>query len=986
MASNDLEVVLRIRALVEGLKDLGLLSDGVDDVGKSSSEAAQTAQALGGALSQLEKEQRLVDNFRDLQSEVSKTDKSLDEARKTTSELAKEMSAAEKPSKGLEATFNRSRVETKKLAAQYQDQKLKLQNVRKEMASVGISTKNLAAHQATLRKELKASEKNLTDLKTKLVQTRNESKKKLADPTAKLNKGLKESNNLTADLRNELARLVTAGALAKFVSNSVESVRKAEASFRGLEAVAEHAGIGIGVAFQEAAKLSADGLLLVTDASKSLQNLLARGYNLDQAIQTINRLKDAAAFNRVAHLSLSEAVLTATEGLKNENSVLVDNAGVTKNVSKLWAEYAKEIGKSVTQLSQAEKIQAEVNGILHETEAQAGNAAKALEGFEGKAAALNKSINDLHVAFGVALFPALIKLAEFGTLVVNDFVKPLLGGVEILAIKFAAFASSTDDMWTFLTSGNREAMAAFDEVINNFELADEMAAQVVERYEEGLIPAAQAATGSLKKQGEQLKETTDDADKLSETTQALVDKLDGLTKKGGDAGDSLSKVFKDIDASSVEGIRAYGEALQHLIDEGKLAASVVRDELAVALAKLSGADLQIFQTNAIAAFGGAADKAGELATLLDGSLSAALKRIGADVHEVETGITSAGQDIIDTFQAIASNAQASGTHITAAFNAALGKLGNNKELQALKINLQTAFEAGKISAAEALPLFAAVEAKLREVKGAAKETKEEFAGLTEASTQAADEAAVAAASWSSFWTDLRDSFYEMSDEIGEAYDTILDRNAQLNHTTFGFFDNLNDGLSGLTRTYQDQETKFNALMRQIDEGTLSANRLESAGNTAARSFGLLGRERLAELRGALDDALRKIERLDESSQRTLEGLQDRLDRLQGNEQDIQQREYERQRKDLEKQLEQAQDIGATDAAADLQKALQLLQQVNRAEAQRIQERQAERDRPPQQDQSVPNLNATIEVNGVTEPEAVARLIEPQLRKILGRSS
>ncbi|MNP86589.1 hypothetical protein D3C76_1869210 [compost metagenome] len=36
----------------------------------------------------------------------------------------------------------------------------------------------------------------------------------------------------------------------------------------------------------------------------------------------INRLKDAAAFNRQANLGLSEAVLTATEGLKNENSVL----------------------------------------------------------------------------------------------------------------------------------------------------------------------------------------------------------------------------------------------------------------------------------------------------------------------------------------------------------------------------------------------------------------------------------------------------------------------------------------------------------------------------------------------------------------------------------------------------------------------------------------------------------------------------------------
>lgn len=35
--------------------------------------------------------------------------------------------------------------------------------------------------------------------------------------------------------------------------------------------------------------------------------------------------------------------MSATEGLKNENSILVDNAGVTKNVAKMREEYAKKI-------------------------------------------------------------------------------------------------------------------------------------------------------------------------------------------------------------------------------------------------------------------------------------------------------------------------------------------------------------------------------------------------------------------------------------------------------------------------------------------------------------------------------------------------------------------------------------------------------------------------------------------------------------------
>lgn len=40
----------------------------------------------------------------------------------------------------------------------------------------------------------------------------------------------------------------------------------------------------------------------------------------------MDRFKNSAAFGRQASLSLGEAVKTATEGLKNENSILVDNA------------------------------------------------------------------------------------------------------------------------------------------------------------------------------------------------------------------------------------------------------------------------------------------------------------------------------------------------------------------------------------------------------------------------------------------------------------------------------------------------------------------------------------------------------------------------------------------------------------------------------------------------------------------------------------
>ena len=101
---------------------------------------------------------------------------------------------------------------------------------------------------------------------------------------------------------------------------------------------------------------------------------------------------------------------SATEGLKNENSILVDNAGVTKNVAKMWEEYAASIGTTANNLTQQQKIQAEVNGILEESRYQAGDAAKVAGTFSGQLMQLSFHFNNLKVAVGNAIIPVAQKV------------------------------------------------------------------------------------------------------------------------------------------------------------------------------------------------------------------------------------------------------------------------------------------------------------------------------------------------------------------------------------------------------------------------------------------------------------------------------------------------------------------------------------------------------------------------------------------------
>ncbi len=267
--------------------------------------------------------------------------------------------------------------------------------------------------------------KNVLGLSSEVKALRGEASKPIPDPTPPLRDGADKTSAAVSSLAGKLTGLVSAVAIKQFVDASVDEFARAEMAFRGLEAVANFTGVGIGKAMQVAEKLSADGLLTTAEASKALQNLLSRGYSIEQAEQTLMRLRDAAFFGRAAHLSLGEAVVTASEGLKNENSILVDNAGVTKNVSVLWKEYAESIGKSVTDLTQAEKVEAEHAGIMRETAAQVGNSTRNLEDYQHKVAESNAETRKFMASLGQLLVPLKTGFLSVGTWLIENVAKPI---------------------------------------------------------------------------------------------------------------------------------------------------------------------------------------------------------------------------------------------------------------------------------------------------------------------------------------------------------------------------------------------------------------------------------------------------------------------------------------------------------------------------------------------------------------------------------
>ncbi len=226
------------------------------------------------------------------------------------------------------------------------------------------------------------------------------------------------------------------------VESALNAANKFQSAMIGLNSIARAFGQDADKAKVAAQRLASDGLMSVSDAAVGLKNLLAAGFSLDQAITLMERFKDSAAFARQGSLSFGEAIKGATEGIKNGNSILVDNAGVTKNLSMMLEEAGFSAQDLMKASSDAGVRMALFNGILKETNPQLGDAARFAETFAGaqsRAAAESEKTNQ---AIGEALQPVLLKFLEVITPLIQkigEFAKAHPKLVAAIAVGLAVF-------------------------------------------------------------------------------------------------------------------------------------------------------------------------------------------------------------------------------------------------------------------------------------------------------------------------------------------------------------------------------------------------------------------------------------------------------------------------------------------------------------------------------------------------------------------
>lgn len=321
----------------------------------------------------------------------------------------------------------------------------------------------------------------------------------------------------------------SAAAVVSFGKKCVEVASETQSAWVGLSSILN----GQKRSFSEANRFIqdyiSDGLVPLNNAVTAYKNLAARGYSTEQIEKTMTALKDAAAFGRQASYSYGDAISTATEGLKNENSILVDNAGVTKNVAKMWEDYAKSIGTTTNALTQQQKIEAEVNGILQETKWQTGDAAKYATTFAGRVAKLSATFTLLKTEIGNVIIPILNLFIP----AIQTALDALLKFLGLLKTAMASIGLEMPDVTSLggVTAGATEAAEAIDNTGTAAEKAAKKVKKAFASYDEinVLSKSSSSDTGAGGSSGVAAADPTTSA--ITSGVSAVDSRLDELKEK-----------------------------------------------------------------------------------------------------------------------------------------------------------------------------------------------------------------------------------------------------------------------------------------------------------------------------------------------------------------------------------------------------------------------------------------------------------------------
>jgi len=215
------------------------------------------------------------------------------------------------------------------------------------------------------------------------------------------------------------------------------------------------------------------------------------------------------------------------------------------------------------------------------------------------------------------------------------------------------------------------------------------------RYATENLAAIEAAMVSLKAAQDAV---TNNAPALTEAAQEIINQFDLMRSKGDSVKEALDKAFAGVNFETVADVQAVGDAIQSLQQYAKATGDQIDTSLSARLQKLSMTELEQFRMSAQRAFTATGEQGALLGRMMDATAGAAIAKLGLDITQLKTGMTSVGQEAIQAFTIAAQSGTLSATQIETAFAAALGKIKTQTGIETLTTAITNLGEQGQLSA------------------------------------------------------------------------------------------------------------------------------------------------------------------------------------------------------------------------------------------------------------------------------------------------
>lgn len=181
----------------------------------------------------------------------------------------------------------------------------------------------------------------------------------------------------------------------------------------------------VGVAFDQLARsagASSDKIIAslraasrgtISDSELMLSANRAMLLGLGSDAEQLGKLMEVAGFRgRAMGLTTAQAFSDIVTGIGRMSPMILDNLGITIDAARTFGDYAASIGKAADALTDAEKRQALLNGVIKDGEARLKEAGGAADDAASKFERYDASIRNMNEAIGMVLAGPIGNLAD----------------------------------------------------------------------------------------------------------------------------------------------------------------------------------------------------------------------------------------------------------------------------------------------------------------------------------------------------------------------------------------------------------------------------------------------------------------------------------------------------------------------------------------------------------------------------------------------